>query len=473
MKISRFLPTLAALWLLALPALAADRYVSASGSTTSPYDTWAKASTTLQTAITGSAAGDRFLVDKTMAESIGSVQSLAFPGTTASPNTILSVTNTGLPVAPADLAAGASFVTTTTFNLTITGTIYVNGYTFLSGTTGATQLTLNGQSTTATYQIYENCTVGAGTGGSGNLVVGNAGLATTPQRIDLFNTTVQLPNAASTILVKGNGITNWLGGSLTGTAPTSLFAGTAGTWEASEITVRDVDLSLIGAAKSLVNLTNTNGPTHITFANVKVSASLGGVTTGTQPGIGGVVVDFVISDSTGAVTREEHYDYAGNIVQDTTVTRTGGASDGTTAKSWRVTTNANAARLKPLVSPYIVQWIASGTKTCTVQIATNNVTLQDLDTWLEVEYLGSASTPQGTIARLTNGAALPNVITSSGTNLPTSVVTWNSVPGTPVKQSIGTGALVFNLSGYALFRAYIAKPSLGGTYWIDPIVTCV
>ncbi len=40
----------------------ANRYVYTGGSNTSPYDTWAKAATTLVSAISGSAAGDDFWV---------------------------------------------------------------------------------------------------------------------------------------------------------------------------------------------------------------------------------------------------------------------------------------------------------------------------------------------------------------------------------------------------------------------------
>lgn len=470
MKISRLTFALAAFLLSAATASAADRYVSASGSTTSPYDTWAKASTTLQTAIAGSAAGDRFLLDKTIAESIASAQTLTFPGTIASPNQILSVTNTGSPVVAADLSAGASYATTGNNAITIAGTIYANGWTVTVGT-GAVSSNLNLLTAALNFQIFENCVLQIGGTSTGAIVMGPGSSANSPQRVDFLNTNVGFAHVNGDILVKGPLYFNWLGGSLIGTSPTTLFSNGGGTPAAAQVVVRDVDLSLMGAAKILVNVTNVAGAGLVTFANNKVNASLGAVSSGTNSGPGATDINFIISDSTGAVTREEHYQYAGNIKQDTTVTRSGGATDGTTAKSWIFTTLAATSRLKPLVSPDIVQWVAAGTKVCTVQIATNNVTMQDIDIWLDIEYLGSASTPQGTFTRQTNGGALPNVI-ATGTNLATVATTWNSVPGTPVKQAVSSGSLVFNLSGYVLARVVVAKSSLSSTLWVDPLLTC-
>ena len=95
----------------------ADLHIdSVGGSTTSPFETWAKAATTLA-GVTGAAAGDRYLFSKLHAESVATV-SVVLPGTVANPVKLLSGTKdttSGL----TDLTAGAQITYTgTSFNLT-------------------------------------------------------------------------------------------------------------------------------------------------------------------------------------------------------------------------------------------------------------------------------------------------------------------------------------------------------------------
>ena len=63
--------------------------------------------------------------------------------------------------------------------------------------------------------------------------------------------------------------------------------------------------------------------------NCKLDASIA-IVTGTHPGPGGAVVDLINCDSGDTNYRFAHHDYMGSMVQETTIARTGGASDGTT-----------------------------------------------------------------------------------------------------------------------------------------------
>jgi hypothetical protein len=98
-----------------------------------------------------------------------------------------------------------------------------------------------------------------------------------------------------------------------------------------------------------------------------------------------------------------------------TIIRTGGAATSTTGVSWKAVSTANSKWQSPFELPEIAIW---NTKTA----ATVNVTLHGIcqlaalpnndDTWFDVEYLGSSSSPLGSLASgtksniLASGSAL-------------------------------------------------------------------
>ena len=74
----------------------ADLYVAASGSNTAPYDTWAKAATSLVTAVNAMAAGDRLYVENLFQDAATVGQTFTFPGGSTDPSYVYSVTNPGM-----------------------------------------------------------------------------------------------------------------------------------------------------------------------------------------------------------------------------------------------------------------------------------------------------------------------------------------------------------------------------------------
>ena len=78
--------------------------------------------------------------------------------------------------------------------------------------------------------------------------------------------------------------------------------------------------------------------------------------------------------------------------------RTGGATDGTTPISWKMVTTANSSYSLPFVCPPIAIWndTTGSARTATIEgIWGGGATPLDSECWVDVEYLGDASSPQG------------------------------------------------------------------------------
>jgi len=90
-------------------------------------------------------------------------------------------------------------------------------------------------------------------------------------------------------------------------------------------------------------------------------------------------------------------DYCGSIKDETTIVRTGGASDGTTPISWKMEASSVAQfPLNILRSPEITVWneTTGSAKTLTIEIVHDSVTaLDDDEVFIEVQYLGTSGFP--------------------------------------------------------------------------------
>jgi hypothetical protein len=157
--------------------------------------------------------------------------------------------------------------------------------------------------------------------------------------------------------------------------------------------------------------------------------------------------------------------YAGSIKSETTLVKTGGASDGTTALSWKLTTTANANEtIAPLITDDMAIWIDStgSTKTISVDILHNSATaLTDAEVWLEIDYLGSSAQPLGTPASDKRATVL-----TTAANQTTSSATWTTTGMTnPIKQKLEV-TFTPNMKGFVYARVCLAKASY--TIYVDP-----
>jgi hypothetical protein len=281
-----------------------------------------------------------------------------------------------------------------------------------------------------------------------------------------LNTTVKFSNITQCITVASADF-KWLntpsaintGGSI----PTVLF-GSSGAYPTSAL-ISGVDLSALGSLKYLVTPgTSTTAAIRYYFQNCKLNAALAGVINGTIPAPGGVEVYL---DNCGNTNYQmAHYKYQGSIVNENTVVRTGGASDGTTQLSWNMTSLATGPSLIfPLESPIIAQWNDSpGSHTATVEFV-SDYTLTNENIWLELEYLGTSGYPESI---LVNNAPATAPSVPSATAWPASAASWGGSQTTPQNMSVS-----FTTTAKGLVRAKVKLAKTGATVYVDPVLTIV
>jgi hypothetical protein len=149
---------------------------------------------------------------------------------------------------------------------------------------------------------------------------------------------------------------------------------------------------------------------------------------------------------------------AGSIKEETTRVRTGGASDGTTPLSWKMTTNSDAAYPNGLViSDETVSWNEStgASKTVTVEILHDSATaLKDDEIWLEVQYLGTSGVPLGSFIDDAKADVL-----ATAADQTTSSATWTTTGmSNPNKQKLSV-TFTPQEKGYILAVVKMAKAS--------------
>jgi len=266
------------------------------------------------------------------------------------------------------------------------------------------------------------------------------------------NGNMQYAYAANTI--KNIHYFGWFGGSLI--APngiTNLIDLSTSTNYRGEHIVRDVNLNAMGAGY-LVNVGNSK--VNVIFERCKLPTNLAGFSNGIWPLAGGFLGKIkghhcsYENDSWGFF--EESVE--GTVQAESTIIRTGGASDGVQGISWKmVSSNQIFEGFTCLTSPTINLWNTSTSPiTLTVHgIIDSAVNLQDDEVYLEVEYPADTTSGLGTLKttqKIYEGIA----------DLPTSTETWAESMANPNRFKL---AATFTpaQAGPIAARVCVGKPS--------------
>jgi hypothetical protein len=414
---------------------------------------WANAFTTLTLAFATEVAGDTLYVAHDHSESTGSSITLASSGTVANPTKVVCVDRAGtVPPVSADRRATAQVATTSTSSINFTGFTHFDGIIFVAGNSSSINNIVipNGNST---WMRFDNCSLRIGsTSSSSKVSILNSGTY-----VELTNTTFSFAQVGQSIQI--NGAFKWrnTASALLGTIPTTLITlpGLTGGW----VDVAGVDLSAAASGKTICGTIATAHAIKCRFLDCKLNAS---VTKSTVPAAHGAnEVDFVRSGSAGVNYTVHSHRTSGLLTEETAIVRSGGASDGTTPLSWKVVTTANCNYSMPFECPPIVIWndTTGSSVTATVEgIASALPT--DAEVWLDVEYLGDASSPQGSFVN--DGKA---DLLATAANQTTSSETWGG------STSAFKMACTFTpqQEGWVYARVKIGKAS--STIYIDPMVT--
>ena len=413
---------------------------------------WANAFTTLAGAFSGKAAGDVFFVAHNHAETQASAMTLTSPGTAASPCFVYCVTSAGsVPPVSADLRTTATITTTGANAITFGGQhVYIYGIIFSGGSGAVTQgITTSGN----VVLIFEGCALRKlGTSGTSAAIdfassVGNF--------VELINTTVQFGSTADGMAVGRN--MRWRN---TANAVTGATIPTTGLWNVSNATgmfyAEGVDLSALGSGSTLFRASSV--PRANVLKDCKIGSS---VTVSATPTAVDSSVAIIRCDSGDTNYRTEKYTYSGTLTTETTIVRTGGASDGTTPISWKVVTTANSERIYPFECFPISIWNETTGSSVTVTVECRGAAVPNIDeVWMDVEYLGTSGFPLGNFA--TSGAA---DLLASGTACTSSSESWGG--GTSSFKL--TATITPQEKGPITVYVKIAKTS--STFYVDPKIT--
>lgn len=406
---------------------------------------WSNAFTTLALCIAGGlAAGDTVWIADDHNESTVGTVTWTFPGTLANPNFIYCVDHTVASPGTGDLKTTA--VVTVSNNTVVAGSLYVYGITFVS-LTGSYGPPLQ-------WQVYDSCVFSVTHNISTTLLIGNG----TRAKTTLYNTSLKFASAAAQVV---------LGSSVTWKASAALAAGSTvptvlinPTSNDGLIVIEGVDFASFGSGKTLVGQASNNGATFF-FKDCKLAAS---VTISATPIMPTGAVFVARSDSGATNYRAEKYAYQGTETTETTIVRSGGASDGVTAQSRKIVTTANAKWVAPFEALPIIIWndTVGVPKTVTIEGVASALPNND-DIWVEAEYLGSTLTPQGSFANNTKANNL-----ATGTALTVSSATWASSPGHPFQLTV---TFTPQMKGPITLYVKVGKASF--TVYVDPKISIV
>lgn len=377
------------------------------------YGSWAAPHARLANAFATnwSTAGNTIFVGDDHDETQAAEIYLQGPGTPAAPCYVYCIDHTvSLPPGSGNLKTTA--VVNGPGTIALYGFWAVYGVIFQSNNL-STSFTINNNG--AGTMRFDDCSfqMTASTGNTHFEIGGGSGLC----QVLLNNTTVSFGSSGQLIACNNVRLT-WKNtqNAVQGVAPLRLFSYTS---VACTIVLDGLDLS---ALTTVIVDSNQNAPLNVTLTDCKLAA---GVTVAASPILsGGAAVDVIRSDSAATIYQAQRYNYFGQQVPSIIVVRTGGASDGTTSVSYSITTSANALWDFPYEAFPIAIWnpVTGSTVTCTVHGIWNAAALPNNDqVWLDVEYLGSASSP---LASFATGSKANNLAT--GTALAADTSAWDS-----------------------------------------------
>ena len=412
---------------------------------------WANAYLTMTLALVGKVAGDIFYVAHDHVESTAAAVTLTFQGTEVNPSRIYCVDRLGsVPPVPADQRTTGQISTTGAFTITLGGTFKVRGL-VLSAGSGASIASIAIGGTASRSSRLANCSlILANTGATSRITLGGQGGLCLIENCNFtFNAVGHGIIPVGRLFVRG--------GAILGTAPTTLLIPGTGVTRAL---FAGMDLSLLTTAKNLITVVNPATPTNVIFKDCKLGVGVN-VITGAFNAMGACEVTLIRSDSVDANYRMEHHAYLGKQETDAVVYRNGGASDGTTPISWKITTSANSEWGWPFETVPISFWneVVGYPITVTVQgiWAGGAVPLND-EIWTDVHYLGTSGFPLGLTATCTKPGEL-----DISTNLPAGSGQWLGMSGTQFAMTVS-----FTPQEKGPITVYVnaAKPS--SIFYIDP-----
>jgi hypothetical protein len=419
---------------------------------------WADAFNTLVQA-TGAATPTVIYVASTHTETTAGDVLLSLPlGPGNATVAILSVTEAS---PPTTLTAGAVIECTGNTAIEIDGNVYMYGMT-LNGSTdnnssSAVSLLWH-DSTSGDHQaVYENCTINAQHNrANGTHSFGTTSSAADPTRVYFNGCTFSAFNVGHDMLASKARV--YLSDCVFSSGQDNWFrVGTGGEFHISGCSF---NAQLAGDALVLADAGSGQSTVSIVGSSYNAGTIMSGVPSTS------LEVNVSMSDVDGDTQYNiEKHTSNGVLLTDTTYVRSGGASDGTTAVSWKLDSETEANVYNPFYTPWIQGVVtATGSKTFTCHVLHSSATeLKTDEAWLEVESLGTAS--RSTLSRDTSRNA--NLSLGTPADLTASTETWS---GSLANENKSQLAVTQTVNEVGPFRARVAFTGVGAvnTLYVCP-----
>lgn len=423
---------------------------------------WADAYTTIAAAVTGAGSNGKIYMASTGAELISASQTMTVgAGSPAGAVFLISSDKTsGFP--PTVELPGARIGSTDATNLSILNSFYSKGVFLTAGEGSTATRNLAFDSATGEHVIRM---VGGGielrnTGGGSRIALGT-GATNRRTRYSFENVEIRFGNTAQGIQCNVASVS--IKDGLTAGSAITEFIKTFNTVVA-DLRVDGLDMSSCAAAVNL--LPSAVGATGAAiFSNIKMPASWSGSLMATPPSQDALFARAYNVDSGSTNYRMIGTGYNGTLRSETTIVRTGGATDGVTPLSWRMETGVQSYPVTSLRTDPIAIWNSTTSSiTATVEVITDNVTLKDDECWIEVGYLDDIGTPLGAFISDEKSSQLV-----AGTNQTTSTETWTTTGlTTPVKQKL---SVTFTPDKLGFIYAIVHLARSNAVVYVDPKIT--
>lgn len=436
----------------------ATYFVSSSGSNTSPYDTWAKAATSLQTALTAASSnGDIVVIQYDGVPSGDSSVSANTTWTIGADIALISASADDAGTAYTPTAMGTSYwigTSSAAYTITISGyakAVYLYGITLRTG--GSTQANITVAAAQRQATTAENCYLWlGGTGASSSI-----GASNTAATFTLRDCTVRFGNSGQRLRTLSESFA-MVGGSVSaaGTMPNSLIG------DARNVTLHGVDLSAL--TNTLVG--DLAQDTTVTLSQCKLGAGVTILAAQTSAPTAGSPCVYAFDCHSGDThLMFGYYDALGSVVSNTGTYLTAGAA----GQSWEINTTANPWFLEPFCTPWIDLY-HDGTSGITpyLEVLRNNGTAtkyNDDEVWAEVSAKVTAGTVLPTFYADRRGLVASAAAQADGAG----TGSWTiGSSNSPASFKIDSGAsLTPAETGHVRFRICVGKASVSGLY-VDP-----
>lgn len=387
----------------------ADYFVASGGSNTAPYDTWAKAATSLATALAAATVtADRVVIQYNGVPSGDAEVAADTTYTFAAAISLIASTNSGTSTITPTAMGTANWIGNSTTNRTVTfnGAFKVFIYGITVRTAGSTADTINIGSTTsvdgAHYEL-ENVYLWQGNSNSAQVIsLGHGGGNDINGYIALRDCTFRFGATGQAINLRSNADMINCTVSSDGSAPTGLFVRNSTDNSGCVLRAIGCDFSFVGSGNLVKDHTSCGADYFIDRCRLGSGMTILASQTVTNKGSARV---FISDCANGDVhSAFEYHDAFGSLTVSTAIYQNDAAlSDGTTSSdySWKIVTTANCSTWTPFVSPWIDAFnddVATAITPYFEILRDGSATAyQDDEVWGEWAYKGTSGNPIATL----------------------------------------------------------------------------